>query len=634
MSSKKASEPKKKQTKKKARREELEDSHSQNSEAEEAGGLSGLDLSDKSAESEGSGEDIMENPEADYKAIPELDAYEQEGVDEAAYPDMDLDDKQKADEEVDNRNRKRLEKTFGSRIPVAVLKEDYFDDPDDDREDLWKRLRNQKMKFNEGIEVNDEEYKDTENYINREDVKGKLSEWLKQPNIIRYIQKTFSSFIKNFKDDNNKVIYEERIIDMCSNNKQSLFVNFTHISNSNQNLAAWIAQQPTETLPILNEVAMQLIQEIFPDYSKIYNEIYVRIQDLPIIDSLRDLRYLHINMLIKVRGVITKRTNVFPQLKKIYYFCSKCGDRKGPYYTNFSEDIEIGTCIICQMKGPYIVDQEKTIYRNYQKITIQESPGTVPPGRVPRQKEIILTNDLVDTIRPGDEVEATGIYTSRFDVSTNIRHCFPVFTTSIECNYIRRLNELDMGELTDDDKIEIRKLGKNPNISNIIFNSIAPSIHGSNFIKKALALAMFGGVSKDVNNKHRIRGDINVLLLGDPGTAKSQFLKYLQKVFHRSVYTTGKGASAVGLTAGVHKDPVTKEWTLEGGALVLADKGICLIDEFDKMNDQDRTSIHEAMEQQSISISKAGIVTSLQARCSVIAAANPIKGRYILLINL
>jgi DNA replication licensing factor MCM2 len=182
--------------------------------------------------------------------------------------------------------------------------------------------------------------------------------------------------------------------------------------------------------------------------------------------------------------------------------------------------------------------------------------------------------------------------------------------------------------LTEDEIIEIRKLSKTPNIAKKLINSVAPSIHGHNYIKTALMLAMFGGEPKDVAGKHKIRGDINVLLLGDPGVAKSQFLKYVEKTFHRVVYTTGKGASAVGLTAGVIRDPITKEWMLEGGALVLADKGVCLIDEFDKMNEQDRTSIHEAMEQQSISISKAGIVTSLQARCSVIAAANPIFGRY------
>ena len=194
----------------------------------------------------------------------------------------------------------------------------------------------------------------------------------------------------------------------------------------------------------------------------------------------------------------------------------------------------------------------------------------------------------------------------------NVKHGFPIFSTIIEANHLKRLREIESDELLDEEKRQIKELASDPNVGRLIRNSIAPSIYGHEDIKTALALAMFGGESKDVGGKHRIRGDINVLVLGDPGTAKSQFLKYVEKTFSRCVYTTGKGASAVGLTASVHRDPMTKEWTLEGGALVLADKGICLIDEFDKMNEHDRTSIHEAMEQQSISISKAGIIANLQ----------------------
>ncbi|KAK6724230.1 MCM DNA helicase complex subunit [Fusarium graminearum] len=182
--------------------------------------------------------------------------------------------------------------------------------------------------------------------------------------------------------------------------------------------------------------------------------------------------------------------------------------------------------------------------------------------------------------------------------------------------------------MTEEDEQNIRKLSRDPNIVDKIINSIAPSIYGHTDIKTAVALSLFGGVAKVTKGAHHLRGDINVLLLGDPGTAKSQVLKYAEKTAHRAVFATGQGASAVGLTASVRRDPLTSEWTLEGGALVLADRGTCLIDEFDKMNDQDRTSIHEAMEQQTISISKAGIVTTLQARCGVIAAANPIGGRY------
>ncbi|CAN8025282.1 unnamed protein product, partial [Ixodes persulcatus] len=225
--------------------------------------------------------------------------------------------------------------------------------------------------------------------------------------------------------------------------------------------------------------------------------------------------------------------------------------------------------------------------------------------------------------------ELTGVYTNNYDGSLNTVNGFPVFATVVMANHVvKKDDQMATRHMTDDDTRRILALAKDDKIADRIIASIGPSIFGHENIKRAIALSLFGGEQKNPGQKHRVRGDINLLICGDPGTAKSQFLKYVQQVAPRAVFATGQGASAVGLTAYVQRSPVTKEWTLEAGALVLADKGVCLIDEFDKMNDADRTSIHEAMEQQSISISKAGIVTSLQARCAVIAAANPIGGRY------
>jgi DNA replication licensing factor MCM2 len=292
-------------------------------------------------------------------------------------------------------------------------------------------------------------------------------------------------------------------------------------------------------------------------------------------------------------------------------------------------EVKISFCQNCQSRGPFTLNSEKTVYRNYQKLTLQEAPGTVPAGRLPRHREVILLWDLIDSAKPGEEVEVTGIYRNNYDAQLNNKNGFPVFATILEANYVVKSHDQLAGfQLTEQDEREIRALSKDPKIVDKIINSIAPSIYGHTDIKTAVALSLFGGVSKEAQGKHAIRGDINILLLGDPGTAKSQVLKYIEKTAHRAVFATGQGASAVGLTASVRRDPLTSEWTLEGGALVLADKGVCLIDEFDKMNDQDRTSIHEAMEQQTISISKAGIVTTLQARCAIVAAANPIGGRY------
>lgn len=458
-----------------------------------------------------------------------------------------------------------------------------------------------------------------------------LREWITRERTKVEIRRKFSRFLRKFtaKED-GELVYRKRIREMCVSNRQSLEVSYLHLSQREPMLAIWVADAPADMLEIFNGVAKQEALKLYPAYESIVKDIFVRVTELPILDQIRDIRQAHLNCLIKISGVVTRRTGVFPQLQEVMYDCGKCGFIVGPIYQQKGgEEIRPGSCPECQSKGPWKVNTEKTVYRNYQRLTLQESPGNVPAGRLPRSKEIILLHDLIDQARPGDEIEVTGVYTNNFEASLNRAQGFPVFSTHVEANHLLRKGDVfATHNLTDEDKEEIRRLSRDPRITQRIMKSIAPSIHGHDDIKAGIAFALFGGQEKIVKGKTRLRGDINMLLLGDPGVAKSQFLKYVEKTASRCVYTTGKGASAVGLTAAVHKDPVTREWVLEGGALVLADRGVCLIDEFDKMNDQDRVSIHEAMEQQSISISKAGIVTSLQARCSVIAAANPIGGRY------
>lgn len=326
----------------------------------------------------------------------------------------------------------------------------------------------------------------------------------------------------------------------------------------------------------------------------------------------------------------------------LFVSCNKTSHSSGPdgSQRDVADAHSPTSCPDCDSEGPFKLNASRSRYRNYQRVNLQERPGSVPPGRVPRTKEVVLLDDLVDIARPGEEVEVTGIFCHSYDYYLTQRSGFPVFQTYVSANHVRRKEDASSASnLSESDRKQILDLASDPNIGKRIVQSLAPSIYGHEHVKMALAMALFGAVPKNVDDKHRIRGDVNVLILGDPGTAKSrkliiiifyccslvslrtyntsyllEMLKYAETTAPRAVYSTGKGASAVGLTASVHKDPLTREWTLEGGALVLADRGVCLIDEFDKMNEQDRTSIHEAMEQQSISVSKAGIVTSLQAR--------------------
>ncbi|KAI4336450.1 hypothetical protein L6164_014975 [Bauhinia variegata] len=607
------------------------------------------------------GEDLYnDNFMDDYRRMEEHDQYESIGLDDSLEDDRDMDqimlDRRAAEVELDARDGPV---SIRSKLPQLLHDQDTDDDSyrpskraradfrppnnlrsDDDVDGLRSSPgRSQGGHSREDIPMTDQteddryddEY-DEEGEYEMYRVQGTLREWVTRDEVRRFIARKFKDFLLTYvnpKNENGDYEYVRLINEMVSANKCSLEIDYKQFIYVHPNIAIWLADAPQSVLEVMEDVAKNVVFHLHPNYRNIHQKIYVRITNLPVHDQIRNIRQIHLNTMIRIGGVVTRRSGVFPQLQQVKYDCNKCGTILGPFFQNSYSEVKVGSCPECQSKGPFTVNIEQTIYRNYQKLTLQESPGIVPAGRLPRYKEVILLNDLIDCARPGEEIEVTGIYTNNFDLSLNTKNGFPVFATVVEANYVTKKQDLFSSyKLTQEDKEEIEKLAKDPRIGERIIKSIAPSIYGHEDIKTAIALAMFGGQEKNVEGKHRLRGDINVLLLGDPGTAKSQFLKYVEKTGQRAVYTTGKGASAVGLTAAVHKDPVTREWTLEGGALVLADKGICLIDEFDKMNDQDRVSIHEAMEQQSISISKAGIVTSLQARCSVIAAANPIGGRY------
>ncbi|KAK0386650.1 hypothetical protein NLU13_6485 [Sarocladium strictum] len=568
---------------------------------------------------------FREGFEADYRD-KEDDRYEGIDIDdEGDYDDLELGDRRRLEAQLNRRDREVARR---QRIPAAFLP---GDDEDGDI-DLTAQPRRRRHHYDEDPDdAMDADIMDEELSLEAlGDVKAaNLTEWVATAPVQRTIKREFKAFLTSYTDASGSSVYGNRIRTLGEINAESLEVSYEHLSESKAILAYFLANAPAEMLKLFDQVAMDVVLLHYPDYERIHSEIHVRIFDLPVHYTLRQLRQSHLNCLVRVSGVVTRRSGVFPQLKYVKFDCQKCGVTLGPFQQESNVEVKITFCQNCQSRGPFAVNSEKTVYRNYQKLTLQESPGTVPAGRLPRHREVILLWDLIDKAKPGEEIEVTGIYRNNYDAQLNNRNGFPVFATILEANNVVKSHDQLAGfRMTEEDEHNIRALSRDPNIVDKIINSMAPSIYGHTDIKTAVALSLFGGVAKTTKGNHHVRGDINVLLLGDPGTAKSQVLKYVEKTAHRAVFATGQGASAVGLTASVRRDPLTSEWTLEGGALVLADRGTCLIDEFDKMNDQDRTSIHEAMEQQTISISKAGIVTTLQARCGIIAAANPIGGRY------
>lgn len=342
-----------------------------------------------------------------------------------------------------------------------------------------------------------------------------------------------------------------------------------------------------------------------------------------------------------IAGIIIGASALFSKATQLQLMCKSCRNVKIlSVGGGFSSPQLPRTCDAPATAGevkdcpvdPFVIVHDKSTFIDSQKLKLQEAPDMVPIGELPRHIELSADRFLANRVTPGSRCTVIGVY-SIYSSSKNSKSAGAV---AIRNSYIRvvGLEILATGgskgsaAFDAQEEQQFLEMSRTPNLAEIFANSIAPSIFGNHEIKQAIACLLLGGSKKILPDGMKLRGDLNVLLLGDPGTAKSQLLKFVEKVAPIAVYTSGKGSSAAGLTASVQRDAVTREFFLEGGAMVIADGGVVCIDEFDKMRDEDRVAIHEAMEQQTISIAKAGITTILNSRTSVLAAANPIFGRY------
>ncbi|MEM1559950.1 MAG: minichromosome maintenance protein MCM [Ignisphaera sp.] len=451
---------------------------------------------------------------------------------------------------------------------------------------------------------------------------------LGNPRSIDYMS-MLEDFTRHFKDLEGKPKYIDALKRAVMEGRLSIEVSFNDVLIFSTELADYIAKNPENALEAMSKIFTAIIEQEAPEFAEKIPYIIPRLIDIPasLIIKIRDLRSIHIGKLAAVDGIVVRAT---PPMDRIYkaVFRHECGNEVTVEVAGELVEKPSIICPQCQrIGGNWKLEIEKSFYRDFQRLVVQERPEEIPAGRMPRSIEIDVCDDLVDLVRPGDRVVVVGIPKLRISSTRKSRSIFSMYIVANNIIVSQRL--LEEIEITKEDEEKIIALAKDPLIRRKIIASIAPSIHGLWDIKEAIALMLFSGTPKQLRDGTRIRGDIHVLVIGDPGTAKSQLLQYVARIAPRAIYTTGRGASAAGLTAAVVRDKQTGEFYLEAGALVLADGGIACIDEIDKMREEDRVAIHEAMEQQTVSIAKAGIVARLNARTSVLAAGNPRYGRYL-----
>ncbi|XP_051141605.1 DNA replication licensing factor MCM7 [Andrographis paniculata] len=374
-------------------------------------------------------------------------------------------------------------------------------------------------------------------------------------------------------------------------------------------------------------------QKRLPPEIKRFYEVYIKASSKGRPFTIREVKASYIGQLVRISGIVTRCSDVKPLMQVAVYTCEECGFEiyqevtARVYMPLF--DCPSDQCNTNRAKGNLIHQLRASKFLKFQEAKLQELAEHVPKGHIPRTLTIHFKGELTRKVSPGDIVELSGIFLPIPYTGFRAMRAGLIADTYLEAMTVTHFKKkYEEYELRGDEEEQIARLAEDGDIYNKLARSLAPEIFGHEDIKKALLLLLVGAPHRKLKDGMKIRGDIHICLMGDPGVAKSQLLKHIINVAPRGVYTTGKGSSGVGLTAAVQKDPITNEMVLEGGALVLADMGICAIDEFDKMDESDRTSIHEVMEQQTVSIAKAGITTSLNARTAVLAAANPAWGRY------
>lgn len=443
----------------------------------------------------------------------------------------------------------------------------------------------------------------------------------------------FEEFFRLFEDMPGVYKYLDLINDVISKSGNILTISYEDLLAFDSKIAELLRKDPSSLLEDAIDAFKNILK--FQGGNLSNQDYFVRIttkdEKSPLFITLRGLRAKNIDRLVWTNGILVRSSTIRPKLIKAEFECMTCGTKfEVLQLTSRIKWPKFCTNTRCKVKSQsdFRLISKNSEFIDWQSVMIQEIPEDLPPGRIPRAIQAILTYDLVDTVKPGDRVSLMGTFKSVLAQSTKNMNS-TLFKTYIDVNYI---DPEDKGEglieLSKKDKEEIERLSKEPMIQKKIARSISPVIYGRDDLKMATALSLFGGTRKPRPGGGFKRGDIHILFVGDPGTGKSEILKSAVDISPRGLYTSGKGSTAVGLTAAVIKDNETGQMNLEAGAIILANGGIAAIDEFDKMDPSDRSALHEAMEQQTVSIAKAGIVATLKAQTAIIAAANPRTGRY------